>query len=212
MKSMDELRELLEDEIKKIARKGDISPTELDAVYKAVDVIKDITTIKAMDEAEKEKSEYSRRGYSGVDYSNEMPMHMMGGPVWNRPMRSYNDMSNDISHRYANEGGVSNEYANADASNAGRRGRDGDGDGQYSEEGSYRRGRDRMGRFTSRDGGSYEASNRDSYDASNRGAYRGYSRHTAKERMMGKLEAMLQDAQTEKERMAIRQCLEELED
>ena len=50
-----------------------------------------------------------------------------------------------------------------------RRGRDGDGDGRYSEEGSYRRGRDAMGRYTSRDG---------------------YSGHEEKEQMMRQIEEM----------------------
>ena len=50
-----------------------------------------------------------------------------------------------------------------------RRGRDGDGDGRYSEDGSYRRGRDAMGRYTSRDG---------------------YSRHDDKEQMLQKINQM----------------------
>lgn len=114
---LDDMCELLEDELKEIARKGDITPTELDRVYKSVDVIKDIKTIEAM--------ENSRYSYDG----------------------SYDGMSND--------------YSNA------RRGRDGDGDGRYSE----RRGRDAMGRYTSRDG---------SYD--------NYSRHTEKEQLMKELQ------------------------
>lgn len=51
-----------------------------------------------------------------------------------------------------------------------RRGRDGDGDGRYSEESSYRRGRNAMGRYTSRDGG--------------------YSGHDDKEQMMRQIEEM----------------------
>ena len=213
MKAMEELKELLEEELKKIAKKGDITPTELESVYKAVDVIKDIATIKAMEGSSDEdtKQQYMKyKDYSQDDGHSERMMWYpyMDGPVWNqnRSMTgnhgssyAYDNMSNRGSYDGdgSNDGGSYNAYDGA--SNA-RRGRDGDGDGQYSE----RRGRDRMGRFTSRDGGSYESSN-GSY------AYRGYSRHTAKERMMGKLESMLEDAQTEKERMAIRQCLEELE-
>lgn len=118
---LDDMCELLEDELKEIARKGDITPTELDRVYKSVDVIKDIKTIEAM-----ENSRYSYNGsYDG----------------------SYDGMSND--------------YSNA------RHGRDGDGDGRYSE----RRGRDAMGRYVSRDG---------SYD--------NYSRHTEKEQLMKELQ------------------------
>lgn len=224
MKAMEELKELLEEELKKIAKKGDITPTELESVYKAVDVIKDIATIKAMEESSSDETseQYMRRsGYSQDDGQSGRMMWYpyMDSPVWNqnRSMNSMagnqggsyrgdsydgHGMSNDGSYRGSYEGGSNDggSYNAYDGASNARRGRDGDGDGQYSE----RRGRDRMGRFTSRDGGSYESSN-GSY------AYRGYSRHTAKERMMGKLESMLEDAQTEKERMAIRQCLEELE-
>lgn len=128
---MNELYDLcdnLKDEIKDVTKKGDISPTELDRVYKAVDIIKDIKTIEAMEEV---GSSYD---YSYDDYSRRM----------------YRDSSYDRS------------YA--------RGGRDGDGDGRYSEEGSYRRGRDRMGRYTSRDGG--------------------YSGHEDKEQMMRQIEEM----------------------
>ena len=246
MKAMEDLKELLEQELKKIAKKGDITPTELDSVYKAVDVIKDIATIKAMEESgsEESKDQYMKRGgysqnsmnsmggASMEGMSNHYPMMMryrypyMDGPIWNQSNDgmshnmlnrgsyeggsnaggsydgSYGRGSYEGSYRGSYEGGSNDggSYTSYDgASNAGRRGRDGDGDGQYSE----RRGRDRMGRFTSRDGGSYESSNG--------AAYRGYSRHTAKERMIGKLESMLEDAQSEREKMAIRQCMEELE-
>ena len=67
----------------------------------------------------------------------------------------------------------------------GRAGRDADNDGRYSEnEGNYSRGRNSYGR---------------------------YSRHTAKERMIEKLEGMADKATNEKDRMAIMDCIEELE-
>lgn len=123
MQSLYDLCDMLDDELREIVKKGDISPTELDRAYKAVDIIKDIKTVEAMEE-----SGYSNDGYSGNSYRG-----------------SYDGMS--------------------DA----RRGRDGDGDGRYSEDGSYRRGRDAMGRYTSRDG---------------------YSRHDDKEQMLQKINQM----------------------
>ena len=67
---MNELYELcdnLKDEIKQINEKGDISPTELENAYKAVDIIKDIKTIEAMEEAgnsyDNSYDDYSRRYY-----------------------------------------------------------------------------------------------------------------------------------------------------
>lgn len=82
-----------------------------------------------------------------------------------------------------------------------------DGDWEAELRGSYGRGssyarnrrRDSMGRY-SRDGGS-------SYG---RGG-RGYSRGGEKEQMMEQLERMMDSAGSEKERNAIRQCLEQLE-
>ena len=57
MDSLYELKDLLCDEIEDIVEKNDITPTELERAYKAVDIIKDIETIDAM-----KNSEFS--GYS----------------------------------------------------------------------------------------------------------------------------------------------------
>ena len=107
MQVLYDMCEMLDDELREIVKKGDISPTELERAYKAVDIIKDIKTIEAME-----------------DYSYD-----------------------DYSRRYSYEG----DNMSYNMSNA-RRGRDGDGDGRYSEDNSYRRGRDSRGRYTSRDG------------------------------------------------------------
>ena len=80
-------------EIKQLNSKPDISPTELDRMYKAIDIIKDIKTIEAMEDA----------GYSNM------------GPYYDDGM----------------------SYAMR---------------GRYSGN-SYARGRDSMGRYTSRDEG-----------------------------------------------------------
>ena len=160
MKSYEDLKELLNDQLKRIAKKGDITPQELEHTYKAVDILKDLETIKAMEEAQ-ESGEYSQRGGS-YNYPQSYNSYASYGPVWNRE----EDMQGQR---------MSNNYSEA------RRGRDGDGDGRYSEDGgSYRRGRDAMGRFTSRDGGSYDGG---SYDGgSYRGSYDdGYSGHMKKE-------------------------------
>lgn len=137
---MDELYDLcenLKDDIKELNKKGDISPTELERAYKAVDIIKDIKTIEAMEDAGSSYNSYERGGnIRDGGQSNRMPYYMYDEP------------------------GMSNA----------RRGRDGDGDGRYSEESSYRRGRDAMGRYTSRDGG--------------------YSGHDDKEQMMRQIEEM----------------------
>lgn len=200
MKMMDDLKEVLEDELKKIAKKGEINPQELDGAYKAIDIIKDIATIKAMEKEYPEEgqsyrgsydmsNDYSNRGNSSYNSYNRGGSY---GPIWNQE-QGMNSM----------RGGSYNSYA-------GRRGRDGDGDGQYSEDGSYdnysndysnRRGRDARGRYTSRDGGSYEGS----YEG------RGYSRHSEKERMIDKLETMADIATDSNTKRAIEQCITKLE-
>lgn len=213
MKPLEDLKELLIDQIKKVSKKGDISPNELESMYKAVDIIKDISTINAMEKAEKEEEEYTKNGaYSrrsggssyGMhgDMSNDMrvsngyfphyPMYSYATPNWNSPQQQPNSGGEMMNGNTQNYGGMSND---------GRRGRDADNDGRYSEESSYRRGRDAMGRFTSRDGGSYENSNR----------Y--YSRqHSTKEKMLAKLEDMVDDAKTSRERETIMKVMDKLEE
>lgn len=151
MRALEDLKQMLHEELQKIVKKGDITPMELENVYKVVDIMKDIETITAMEEA----------GYS-EEYS-----------------RNYRDGS----------------------SYDGRSGRDGDGDGRYSEEGnSYaRRRRDSRGRYMS-GGSSYEGNYRDG----------GYSGHESKEQMIMKLESMM-DQVSGKEREAIQRCIEQLE-
>lgn len=133
MQALYDMCEMLDDELKEIVKKGDISPTELDRAYKAVDIIKDIKTIEAMED------------YSYDDYSRRNS--------YDGDNMSYN-MSRDMSNA--------------------RRGRDGDGDGRYSEDASYRRGG--RGRYSRE--GSYN-----SYE-------QGYSGHDDKQQMLQKIEQM----------------------
>ena len=51
MRILDDVCDILEDELKEIVRNRDMSPSVLDNTYKAVDIIKDIKTIKAMEDA-----------------------------------------------------------------------------------------------------------------------------------------------------------------
>lgn len=126
--SLYDLCEMLEDELKEIVKKGDISPNELERVYRAVDIMKDIKTIEAMEEGQ-----YSNAGGgSNMGGSNAGGGSNRGG--------SYRGGSYEGSYDGSYEGGGSNA-------------RGGGRSGEYSEEGSYRRGRDARGRYTSRDDG-----------------------------------------------------------
>lgn len=152
----EEFCELLDDQLETIAKKGDISPTEMDNAYKAIKSKYYLTVMDEMKEAkERGYGEYSQRGgqgYSG-EYSYNYSMMPMSSNMSNGSYNSYERSYNSYEGQ----------------SNA-RRGRDGDGDGRYSEEGqSNRRGRDAMGRYTSRDE---------------------YSRHDEKEQMRRSIEEM----------------------
>lgn len=72
MDVLKELKRVLEKELEEITKKNEISPTELERVDKAVDIIKDIETICAMKEATDsymESEYYSPRSYdSGSSY------------------------------------------------------------------------------------------------------------------------------------------------
>lgn len=97
------------------------------------------------------------------------------------------DYARDYSRGYSED--YANAYGSYRTSYDSRRGRDGDGDGRYSEDSSYRRGRDSMGRYTSRDGG--------------------YSGH-GKDEMIEHLEDMMRNARTEEERESYRKTLEHM--
>lgn len=63
MKVLNDLCEVLEDELKEIVRAGEISsPQVLDNTYKAIDILKDIKTIEAMENA------YGGNSYMGGSY------------------------------------------------------------------------------------------------------------------------------------------------
>ena len=93
-------------------------------------------------------------------------------------------------------------------------------DGHYMGEGriygtSYARGRtrakrDSMGRYSRDDGMPYEHGS--SYARNVRmGTRDGYSRDDAKEQMIEKLEDMMQDAHSSKEREALKRCIMQIE-
>jgi len=189
MKDLERIQELIESEIKPLTSKQDISPAELKNLGEAVDILKDVETIKAMREAGEDYS-YSRDAYSrGRGYSYAEDGHSEYYPMYRR---SHDGMSRGD---HSMEGHSMADHSMR-GSYDGRAGRDGDSDGQYSE----RRGRDAMGRFTSRDGASMM-----SRDAN------GYSGHSERQYMIDRLEDMADDARTERERQIIERCIAKLE-
>lgn len=130
------LKDMLEKEVKEISRQGELNTQSLDALYKLM------TSIKVADKCIDRESGMSFNSYDGR----------------------------------SNEG---NSYGGSYA----RRGRDGDGDGRYSED--YSRGR------------SYESSYRNSRDG-------------AKQAMLQKLEMMMDEPIGENERLAIMDCINKI--
>jgi len=201
-KHYEAVKEILDDQIKKIVKKGDISPQELDSLYKASAIVLDFETKEAMKKAEHEQiggqsQDYSRRMSRGSydrGQSNHYPWFMYQNdsgnsyaPVWNQGME---DKAMHEVHSNDNRNSYNNAY---DAAYDGAY--DGSYDGSYDASNDYsgRRGRDaRTGRYVSRDN-------------------RGYSRAMDKQRMIGKLEDMMDDAPSEKERRVLQQCVNKLE-
>ncbi len=101
MDSLYRLKDLLCDEVEEIVAKNDITPTELDRVYKVVDVIKDIVTIDAMENADEDWDEEGsyRGGYGirGNNYSRASRGGYSGRRGYSRTGRggSYRGMSYD---------------------------------------------------------------------------------------------------------------------
>lgn len=79
MKTISDFNDLLCKQIDKIVKKGDITPDELQRMDKAVDIIKDISVICAMEEygQDPEEEMYSSMGYYGRNsrspYTDRMP-------------------------------------------------------------------------------------------------------------------------------------------
>ena len=83
-------------------------------------------------------------------------------------------------------------------------------DGGYSQTGDW----EMEGRGSYNRGSSYRGRKRDSmgrYSREGRGSRGGYSRHDAKEAMMEQMEALMDQAGSEREREAIRRCMGQLE-
>jgi len=105
MKVLYELCDVLEeelDEIVKSARANGMSPDELANAYKAVDIVKDITTINAMKAAEHDG--YSRDGYSNrmmpyyASYDDEYSMARGRGANAMRDSRGRYSRDDDKEH------------------------------------------------------------------------------------------------------------------
>ena len=146
---------------------------------------KAVCTIKMIEDMEKEQSEGMMMEGDSYGYSNRN-MAYRHMPVYG----SYNDRSYGDSYRSYNDG-----YGNGQS---GRRYYHDSYDRDESYHGdSYRRGRSPVtGRYISR-------GDRDYYD--------GYSGHSIKDRMVARLEAMMDEAKTDHERQTVSEWINRLQ-
>jgi hypothetical protein len=107
MHAMEELRKTLEKELEKISAKGTINETDLMHVDKLTHSIKSIDTIMAMQDA---------------GYSETRPYY-----------GSYDSYDDGNSYARGRRRDRMGRYSRDDGYSGGRWGRDGDGDGRYSE-------------------------------------------------------------------------------
>ena len=162
MKVYDQIKDMLCDELEEIAKKKEITTNSLEVLYKGVDILKDISTIKAMEQ------EYPEDGYSGNrGYSREGGYSQ--GYFGRMPYYMYDDGMGMSNQGGSYEGG---SYARGRGSNANR-----DSRGRYSSEGGYSR----------------------NYSGE------GYSGDTKEE-----LQRLMNSAQNEREREAIRKALDSM--
>ena len=176
-RTYEELRDMLRHELDILTKKGEVTKETLDYFQKLTSTLTKVEQLMQTSEGG-EQNGYSQRYYP------MMPMSYDGAPM-NMGNSNRYSMRGDSYNQGSYDGGSYD-----DGSSYARRGRDGDGDGRYSESDySNRRGRDSRGRY-SRDG---------------------YSRHTAKEKMIQKLEDMADTATNAREKQAIMNCIDELE-
>ncbi len=123
-----EIEKICED-MKKLIMKPEHTPTEVDAIHHYSEVIYYLTVVDAMKKAE-EEGEFSM---------NMAPVSMDGRSMRMMPMYDYSMEGGQSGRRggrgsYEGSGG-SNRGSYEGRSMAGRRGRDNDNDGRYSEHG-----------------------------------------------------------------------------
>lgn len=190
----EDLKEILCHELNEITRKGDIDREGLDDVYKLSSAITMVESLMKKQQGQQEGN------------SNRMPYSYEGGS---------NDYSRDSYASY--EHGMSNERGVTDGRDMGRsrdyanNSRDYSRDSYEASNESYRRGRGADGRYVSRDSyDSYEGSNRGSYDSYD--SYeRGYSRHTAEQMVVSKLQDILANTKDAHIRKAIMQAMDRID-
>ena len=105
MQTIKDFGEMLTKQIEKINKKGDISPDELQRMDKAIDIIKDISVICAMEEYgnNPEEEMYSSMGYYGRNSRGPVHDPMRIALPYN-PAPMYSATGRDSMGRYSSRG------------------------------------------------------------------------------------------------------------
>lgn len=105
MKLYDQIKDMLCDELEEIAKKKELTTNSLDVIYKSVDVLKDISTINAMEQ----EYGYSNDGYS-QGYFGRTPYYMYD----DIPHDGHSYARRDSRGRYSSEGYSRNDGYSGD--------------------------------------------------------------------------------------------------
>lgn len=190
------LRDMLEREVTAIEKKNDLDDASLNNLYKLTSSLKVVD--KCIDREKYEDMDMSRGmstegvypRHSGSTYSGNR-IYIDGEGV--REAMKYHQPGSYDEGNHGNSYGDGNSYNdgyNNYGNSRARWGRDGDGDGQYNESSNEYR----SNRYSRR------------YDGSH-----GYSRDESKKMMVRKLETLMDDTMSEKERQAIQDCISKIE-
>lgn len=108
MKVYEQIHDMLCDELEEIAKKKELTTNSLDVLYKGIDILKDISTIEAMEQ--EYGSGYSQDGGYSQSYWNRMPYYMYDdGMGMSHDGNSYArgrgaNAKRDAMGRYSNDG------------------------------------------------------------------------------------------------------------
>lgn len=114
MKTYDKIKDMLCDELDEIAKKNELTSSNLEVIDRAIDIIKDIHTIYAM-ESEYPEDGYSRDGGYSNGYYGRYPYYMYDGEdMGNSFARGRgSNAKRDSMGRYSRDG-YSQEYSRND--------------------------------------------------------------------------------------------------
>lgn len=106
MKVYGQVKDLMIDELEHICRRGELTPANLEVVDKAVDIIKDIETITAMESSQ--GYSYNGNSYENQGNSTRYPYYPIYGNSFERGRGDY--AQRDSMGRYSREGNSMSGY------------------------------------------------------------------------------------------------------